>query len=365
MTFGRLPDIIKSLIVTMISTIQGLEEKVMKKLYLTVVMAAFMSLSSAGIAFAGQWIQDGSGWKYQKDDTAFHVGGWQWVDNKCYYFTPEGYCLLNTTTPDGFTVDSSGAWIVNGVIQVQQTDAQEGWNQLGDVWKYYANKKYVTSSWKSVDGKRYYFDESGNMVTGFRDVDGEKYYFNADGSLATTSFTLDGMRYIVGANGVIKDETDEFDWFSGNYSSNNDSSNNDSSDNYDSEYDSSSDKSSYAKRVFEIVNENRRAYDVEELEWDDVLASCAQERAYELRDRFSHTRPDDSKWSTILSETGVSYRSAGENIASGQTSAKAVMTSWMKSTGHKNNILNTSFGRMGVGCVYIDGNYYWVQIFTD
>ena len=232
---------------------------------------------------------------------------------------------------------------------------QEGWNQLGDVWKYYTNNKYVTSAWRAVDGKRYYFDESGNMVTGFRNVNGEKYYFNSDGSLVTASFTLDGMRYVVSSTGVITDEIDEFDWFSGNYSSTT----------YDSGNNNSSDKSSYAKRVFEIVNENRRAAGVEELEWDDILASCATERAYELQDRMSHTRPDDSKWSTILEETGVSYSKSGENIASGQTSAKAVMTAWMKSTGHKNNIMNTGYERMGVGCVYIDGTYYWVQLFTD
>jgi len=327
----------------------------MRKFCLTVAMAAVMSLSAAGAAFAGQWIQDAAGWKYQKDDASFHVNSWQWVDNKCYYFTPEGYCLLNTTTPDGFTVDASGAWTVNGVVQLQQVTPQEGWNQLGDVWKYYTNNKYVTSAWRAVDGKRYYFDESGNMVTGFRNVNGEKYYFNSDGSLVTASFTLDGMRYVVSSTGVITDEIDEFDWFSGNYSSTT----------YDSDNNNSSDKSSYAKRVFEIVNENRRAAGVEELEWDDILASCATERAYELQDRMSHTRPDDSKWSTILEETGVSYSKSGENIASGQTSAKAVMTAWMKSTGHKNNIMNTGYERMGVGCVYIDGTYYWVQLFTD
>lgn len=327
----------------------------MKKFYLTAAMTAVMSLAFAGIVFAGQWTQDAIGWKYQNDNTTYHVNGWQWVDNKCYYFTPEGYCLLNTTTPDGYTVDASGAWIVNGVVQLQQVEPVEGWNQFGDVWKYYSNKKYVTSAWRAVNGKRYYFDGSGNMVIGFYDVDGEKYYFNEDGSVATTSFTLDGMHYIVGSTGVIKDEVDEFDWFSGNYSSNS----------YDSDGSNASVKTSYAKQVYDLVNENRRNNGVEELEWDDILASCAEERAHELKESVSHTRPDDTKWSTILEETGVSYSTAGENVASGQTSAKAVMKSWMGSTGHRKNILSSSFGRMGVGCVYVDGKYYWVQIFTD
>lgn len=42
-----------------------------------------------------------------------------------------------------------------------------------------------------------------------------------------------------------------------------------------------------------------------------------------------------------------------------------VMKSWMNSSGHKKNILKTSFGRIGVGCAKINGTYYWVQIFTN
>ena len=47
--------------------------------------------------------------------------GWQWIDGNCYYLDPqgqnEGALYRNTTTPDGFTVDSEGRWVVNGVVQ--------------------------------------------------------------------------------------------------------------------------------------------------------------------------------------------------------------------------------------------------------
>ena len=49
--------------------------------------------------------------------------GWQWIDGNCYYLDAqgqnEGALYRNTTTPDGFTVDSEGRWIVNGVVQKQ------------------------------------------------------------------------------------------------------------------------------------------------------------------------------------------------------------------------------------------------------
>ena len=49
--------------------------------------------------------------------------GWQWIDGNCYYLDSqgqnEGALYRNTTTPDGFTVDSEGRWVVNGTVQKQ------------------------------------------------------------------------------------------------------------------------------------------------------------------------------------------------------------------------------------------------------
>lgn len=88
----------------------------MKKLC-TMFLAASISAVSCMTAFGGQWVQDSTGWWYDNGDSTFAQNGWQWIDGKCYYFTPEGYCLQNTTTPDGYSVDANGAWIVDGVVQ--------------------------------------------------------------------------------------------------------------------------------------------------------------------------------------------------------------------------------------------------------
>lgn len=347
----------------------------MKKKILIFTSVMALSFLTANTALAGQWQQDTTGWSYQNDDGTYRNTGWSWVDGKCYYFTPEGYCLQNTQTPDGYTVDESGAWTADGVVQVQNQAPVRGWNQVNGRWKYYFSKDFVTSKWKTIDGKRYYFDYDGYMVTGFQHIEGDNYYFNEDGSLRTTSFTMDDTRYVVNSDGVITDELDEFDWYSNNNSSYYDSGNYDRSDNsYDDNNDnyrnwqSSSgtvDTGSYAYEVYRIVNEEREADNKDTLEWDEDLAACAQERAYEIQEKFSHTRPDDTKCYTILDENGISYSSAGENIAYGQSSPESVMNSWMHSSGHKKNILKSSFGRIGVGCAYINGSCYWVQLFTD
>ena len=56
---------------------------------------------------------------------------------------------------------------------------------------------------------------------------------------------------------------------------------------------------------------------------------------------------------------------AGENIAAGQQSSEDVMNSWMNSRGHRANILNANYTKLGVGfCTGGRMGTYWVQSFT-
>lgn len=98
----------------------------MKKRILTVVAAGLMAAILSMPVLAGEWKQEGAGWWYQNDDGSYPSNGWTWVDGKCYYFTPDGYCLMNTQTPDGYTVDASGAWVIDGVVQTQEPAQEEG-----------------------------------------------------------------------------------------------------------------------------------------------------------------------------------------------------------------------------------------------
>ena len=93
----------------------------MRKKKIAAFMVAVMIVGSTMTAYAGEWKQEGTTWKYQQDDGTYCNNGWQWIDGKCYYFDGNGYMLSNTITPDGYTVDSSGAWTVNGVVQTQGT----------------------------------------------------------------------------------------------------------------------------------------------------------------------------------------------------------------------------------------------------
>ncbi|MEE0034379.1 MAG: CAP domain-containing protein [Agathobaculum butyriciproducens] len=128
---------------------------------------------------------------------------------------------------------------------------------------------------------------------------------------------------------------------------------------------SASIQSSAASEVVRLTNSARSQNGYAALVEDGALSEAAAVRAREIARSFSHTRPSGASFSSALSESGVSYLRAGENIASGQKSAFEVVNAWMNSPGHRANILNSSYSRIGSASVNIDGTLYWVQLFAD
>lgn len=122
--------------------------------------------------------------------------------------------------------------------------------------------------------------------------------------------------------------------------------------------------SNYALRVVELVNAERAKYNLAPLTLDTSLANAADTRAKEIVQSFSHTRPNGESFSTVLKEHGVSYRGSGENIAWGQKTPEIVVNTWMNSEGHRANILNSRFTKIGVGYYVNNNTPYWVQLFT-
>jgi uncharacterized protein YkwD len=129
---------------------------------------------------------------------------------------------------------------------------------------------------------------------------------------------------------------------------------------------SNSTTSSYAAQVLQLVNKERAKEGLSALTTNNTITAAGNVRAKEIVQSFSHTRPNGSSPFTALSEAGITYRAAGENIAYGQRTPQEVVTGWMNSPGHRANIMNPSFGKVGIG-VYKDSNgtIYWTQLFTN
>lgn len=122
---------------------------------------------------------------------------------------------------------------------------------------------------------------------------------------------------------------------------------------------------SRAYEVFALVNEYRKNAGLSALTYDTDLAVGAEIRAEETVKLFSHTRPDGRRCFTVLDDIGYAYKSAGENIAYGQKTADEVMSAWMNSEGHRENILNENFTKVAIGVYEKGGVVYWTQIFAS
>lgn len=104
----------------------------MKKKLFAAALTALMTASIGMTSFAAGWQNDANGWWYTTDDTgsSWYKNGWQWIDGngdslaECYYFDANGYCLMDTTTPDGYTVNADGAWTIDGIVQISNTKVQ-------------------------------------------------------------------------------------------------------------------------------------------------------------------------------------------------------------------------------------------------
>ena len=79
----------------------------------------------SGNMVKNRWVSYANNW-YWMDAKGNMATGWQWINRLCYYLypstggpIPQGACWMNGVTPDGYTVDATGAWTVNGVVQVQ------------------------------------------------------------------------------------------------------------------------------------------------------------------------------------------------------------------------------------------------------
>jgi len=121
---------------------------------------------------------------------------------------------------------------------------------------------------------------------------------------------------------------------------------------------------SHAEQVVTLVNAERAKEGLAPLSIDTKVQAAAQVRAVESEQSFSHTRPNGSSFATALKEQNVSYRRAGENIAWGQRSPEEVVNAWMNSSGHRANIMNPNFTKIGVGYYRNSkGLNYWSQLF--
>ncbi|MED4454164.1 CAP domain-containing protein [Metabacillus fastidiosus] len=118
-----------------------------------------------------------------------------------------------------------------------------------------------------------------------------------------------------------------------------------------------------AQKVIELTNAERRKNGLPDLKGDPSLSSVAQKKSEDMEKNhyFSHTSPTYGSPFDMMRNFGITYKTAGENIAQGQRSAEQVVQAWMNSEGHRKNILSRDFTHIGIG--YEQSGNHWTQMF--
>ena len=126
--------------------------------------------------------------------------------------------------------------------------------------------------------------------------------------------------------------------------------------------------SDFETEVLDLVNQERTSQNLRPLHWDNPLHEAARNHSEDMaaNNYFSHTSLDGRTFVDRIEDAGYPWSAAGENIAAGYSTPQAVVTAWMNSAGHRQNILSSAYCDLGVGYAYNRSStydHYWTQDF--
>lgn len=121
--------------------------------------------------------------------------------------------------------------------------------------------------------------------------------------------------------------------------------------------------SQFEQEVVDLTNQEREKHGLSALKVDTELSKVAREKSRDMAtsNYFDHNSPKYGSPFDMMKNFGISYRTAGENIAKGQQTPEEVVNAWMNSEGHRANILNGEYTHIGVG--YVEQGNHWTQQF--
>lgn len=321
---------------------------------------------------------------------------------------------MSTVAPLGVSADSTNYKV------------QTGWSQNDNGnWCYTNNSGKKQTGWLSINGTKYYFDKNGNMKTGWISYKGKKYFADSNGAIQTGVVKIDGKVYYFNNSGVmqvgrvsignkiynfasngqaignrIPTAEKEFD-SKGNLLTNNNESNNESTgnttkpDNNESTGNTGNQgtvttpgnnsstnvsglpeiqekypitvQASAETKILELMNEKRTEAGLKPLTMDNTLLQVARYKSNHMiqNNYFSHTNPDGTKWTNWLQKIGYKYTATAENIAYNSYDPVELFNQWWNSSGHRQNMMNPSYTKVGIGVVYGNNKYMGTQTFSN
>ena len=152
---------------------------------------------------SGKWVKDGQGYWYWYEGSNY-VTGWQQINSVWYYFNTAGVMQTSQwignyyVLADGTMAKSQ--WIGNDYVDASGLWQSNRWMNDGRWWYRYGDGSYPVAKFDTINGKKYYFDNSGYMVTGWKLIDKDWYYFNGSGCMIKDQWM---GNYYIGKDGKM------------------------------------------------------------------------------------------------------------------------------------------------------------------
>lgn len=275
-----------------------------------------------------------------------------------------------------------------------------GWVKEKGNWYYYNKKGELQTGWIKDDGNTYFTDQDGAMQTGVIQIGDGIYYFNHTGAMQTGKVKIGDTYFKFKRNGTAVAELPvpekTFDENGKEINKDKPEENKPDADKPQENKPENTEKlpdsgipkddnisveglpelpevykikieREAEEKILELMNKKRKEAGIKPLEMDNTLLKVAEYKSDAMiqENFFSHNNPDGTKWSDWLKKAGYKYTTTGENIAYNMTDPVELFTQWWNSEGHRQNMMNPAFGKVGIGVIYGNGKYMGTQIFSN
>lgn len=152
---------------------------------------------------SGKWIRDGQGYWYWYEGSNY-VTGWKKINSVWYYFNSAGVMQTSQWVGNYYVLAdgtmAKSQWIGNDYVDASGLWQSNRWMNDGQWWYRYGDGSYPVAKFDTINGKKYYFDNSGYMVTGWKLIDKDWYYFNGSGCMIKDQWI---GNYYIGKDGKM------------------------------------------------------------------------------------------------------------------------------------------------------------------
>lgn len=287
---------------------------------------------------------------------------------------------MTSLTPLGVSAATTNSKNNNYYNSISNGKSNTGWIKDNGKWYYCDNTGAIQTGVINVNGKTYCLNSVGVMETGKVSVNNKTYTCSSSGQVVETKApTVD--KVFDSNNNVVKDNNQNSTVSTSNTSQGTNTSTSTGSTTNSTSINTVDVKglpqlpttysinvqANVEDKILELMNAKRVEAGLKPLTIDNTLVQVARYKSDHMiqYNYFDHVTPQGTKYTDWLQTVGYKYTTAGENIAYNTYDAVELFNQWWNSPGHKANMMNSSYTKVGIGVVQGNNKFMGTQEFSN